>query len=114
MARKRSEDDEVENKEDTAAVAVEGEGEEAKDEPLTLDVQVASPSASAKASASSTSQSARNPSATSHRVRPCPRASGRNAWNDIASLGRRASQVCRPGVAAPCRRISGCPAPTTS
>jgi trigger factor len=45
MARKRPEDDEVENKEDSAAVAVEGEGEEAKDEPLNLDVQVASPSA---------------------------------------------------------------------
>src|SRR4051795_9929792 len=45
MARKRSEDDEVQDKEDSAAVAVEGEGEEAKDEPLSLDVQVASPSA---------------------------------------------------------------------
>ncbi len=45
MARKRSEEDEVEDKEDSAAVAVEGEGDEAKDEPLNLDVQVASPSA---------------------------------------------------------------------
>src|SRR4051812_1024986 len=45
MARKRSEDDEIQDKEDSAAVAVEGEGEEAKDEPLSLDVQVASPSA---------------------------------------------------------------------
>ena len=45
MARKRSEDDEVDEQDDSAAVAVEGEGEEAKDEPLNLDVQVASPSA---------------------------------------------------------------------
>ena len=45
MARKRSEDDKIEDKEDSAAVAVEGEGDEAKDEPLNLDVQVASPSA---------------------------------------------------------------------
>ncbi len=47
MARKRSTDDEVEEKDDSA-VAVEAEAEESeesKDEPLHLDVQVASPSA---------------------------------------------------------------------
>jgi trigger factor len=45
MARKRSEDENVDEKEDSAAVAVEGEGEEEAAEPLTLDVQVSSPSA---------------------------------------------------------------------
>jgi trigger factor len=45
MARKRSDDDQVEEKDDSAAVAVEGEGEEAADQPLNLDVQVTSPGA---------------------------------------------------------------------
>src|SRR5947208_1450649 len=45
MARKRSDDDQVDEKEEDSAIAVESEGEEAADEPLHLDVQVASPSA---------------------------------------------------------------------
>lgn len=45
MARKSSENEEVEDEKDDAAVAVEAEGEEKADEPLQLDVQVASPSA---------------------------------------------------------------------
>src|SRR6188474_162341 len=45
MARKRSDDDQVEEQ-DEAAVAVDTDGEgEAEDQPLTLDVQVASPGA---------------------------------------------------------------------
>jgi trigger factor len=45
MARKRSDDDQVEEKDDSAAVAVESNGEEAEDKPLNLDVQVTSPGA---------------------------------------------------------------------
>jgi len=44
MARKRTEDDQVDEKQDSTAVAVEGD-EAPPDEPLKLDVQVASPSA---------------------------------------------------------------------
>ena len=43
MARKRSEDDKIEDTEESGAVAVEGEGDETPDEPLELDVQVTSP-----------------------------------------------------------------------
>ena len=45
MARKRSEDDKIEDTEESGAVAVEGEGDETPDEPLELDVQVTSPGA---------------------------------------------------------------------
>jgi len=38
MARKRSDDDQVDEKDDSAAVAVEAEGEGAEDQPLSLDV----------------------------------------------------------------------------
>ena len=44
MARTQSEDEKVDDKDDSTAVAVEGNGEEPA-EPLTLDVQVTSPSA---------------------------------------------------------------------
>jgi trigger factor len=45
MAHERSGDEEVDDKENSAAVAVEGDGEEEAKQPLSLDVQVASPSA---------------------------------------------------------------------
>jgi trigger factor len=45
MARKRSEDEKVEEKDESTAVAVEGNGEETPDQPLKLDVQVTSPGA---------------------------------------------------------------------
>jgi len=45
MARNQSDDDQVEEKDDSAAVAVEANGEEAEDQPLSLDVQVTNPSA---------------------------------------------------------------------